>query len=371
MLTRDIAKLLVNETSTALQLNINVMNESGYIIASNDQARINQYHEASVEVMRTKQMLHLTEENIHLYKGVKMGINLPIEFQGEVIGALGITGHPNEIGDRAKLVKIIAELLVKQSYLVTQQEQLQNMKDSIVEEFLKDNFQQWKINRWLMLLNLPYDFNEMYMYLVEIHENTPQQMKRTQSFFQRLETEKHLFSKVDAGLYLIAIDQHATSTLKYIHSEAFLTLLEQSSYIRVATTNRIKKWSDFSIAYSECMHALKLADSKNQFINFSPFETEIMIRTAHSPFIERFKNRASNPVILKNKELLTALFAHNFNIQKTADYLYIHRNTLQYRIQKIQEETKLNPLSFTDAFQIQVLLWLYANEDHIENKNGL
>ncbi|USG63813.1 helix-turn-helix domain-containing protein [Brevibacillus ruminantium] len=55
-------------------------------------------------------------------------------------------------------------------------------------------------------------------------------------------------------------------------------------------------------------------------------------------------------------ETLEAFFALQLNISETARQLFLHRNTLIYRLDKLTEQTGLDPRQFTEAVLLQLLL---------------
>lgn len=66
--------------------------------------------------------------------------------------------------------------------------------------------------------------------------------------------------------------------------------------------------------------------------------------------------------VLTDEEVLLTLetfFEMDCNISETAKRLYIHRNTLMYRIDKIKQETGLDVRAFRDAVLMNLLLLLY------------
>ncbi|WP_245583523.1 PucR family transcriptional regulator [Paenibacillus assamensis] len=56
---------------------------------------------------------------------------------------------------------------------------------------------------------------------------------------------------------------------------------------------------------------------------------------------------------------LEMFFQQNCSVSETAKRLYIHRNTLLYRLDKIKQETGLDIRSFSDAVLIKLVLLLY------------
>lgn len=76
-------------------------------------------------------------------------------------------------------------------------------------------------------------------------------------------------------------------------------------------------------------------------------------------FIEESGNDAS---LLHDEETVTTLesfFELDCNVSETAKRLYIHRNTLLYRLDKFKQETGLDVRSFRDAVLVQLGVLLY------------
>lgn len=76
-------------------------------------------------------------------------------------------------------------------------------------------------------------------------------------------------------------------------------------------------------------------------------------------FIDRVLARSD---VFMDAETLTTLetfFALDCNVSDTAKKLYIHRNTLLYRLDKIKQETGLDVRTFGDAVLVKLILLLY------------
>ena len=67
--------------------------------------------------------------------------------------------------------------------------------------------------------------------------------------------------------------------------------------------------------------------------------------------------------VLQDKELVDcihAFFKNNLNISETSRNAFLHRNTLLYRIEKINRVTKLNIRNFDDAMTFKILTLIYV-----------
>lgn len=76
-------------------------------------------------------------------------------------------------------------------------------------------------------------------------------------------------------------------------------------------------------------------------------------------FIEQAISRTD---LLLEPEIVTTLetfFAMNCNVSDTAKKLFIHRNTLLYRLDKLKQDTGLDVRLFRDAVLVKILLLLY------------
>ena len=62
--------------------------------------------------------------------------------------------------------------------------------------------------------------------------------------------------------------------------------------------------------------------------------------------------------IFEEEELTTVytFFDNNLNISETARRLYVHRNTLVYRLEKIQKKTGLDVRVFDDALTFKIAM---------------
>lgn len=64
--------------------------------------------------------------------------------------------------------------------------------------------------------------------------------------------------------------------------------------------------------------------------------------------------RFGQPLSAEQCDTLDALFTNNLNISEAARSLFLHRNTLLYRLDKIKEQTGLDPRLFSDALLLRL-----------------
>ena len=71
-----------------------------------------------------------------------------------------------------------------------------------------------------------------------------------------------------------------------------------------------------------------------------------------------------------DEELITvyAFFDNNLNISETARKLFIHRNTLVYRLEKIQRKTGLDVRVFEDALTFKIAVMVEKHLKYLNNQ---
>ena len=80
---------------------------------------------------------------------------------------------------------------------------------------------------------------------------------------------------------------------------------------------------------------------------------------------------AGNSVDQFDEETLSTVdkfFENSLNISETARQLFVHRNTLVYRLEKIQKQTGLDVRVFEDALTFKIALMVADHMKFIENR---
>ena len=74
------------------------------------------------------------------------------------------------------------------------------------------------------------------------------------------------------------------------------------------------------------------------------------------------------PEELDEETLMTVdkFFENNLNVSETARHLFVHRNTLVYRMEKLQKATGLDIRVFEDALTLKIALMVVNYMKHLE-----
>ena len=364
MLLPSLAKKIVSEVRRLLDEDIIVVDVSGTIIASTDKNRIDTFHEGALLTCqeRTKRIITKNEET--QLKGVKAGINLPVFFQNEVIGVIGITGEPDKVSPYGEILKKMTELLIQESYYAQQLE----LDSRVLEAFVFD---------WIQLKEWPetfYDRGKLLDIDLTIHRqviigsigNTNDLHSNTWNYLKK-KYENHTKSDVivrwgnDRFLILRAIEQDQKKPNIYYQFERLKERLENDLHDtlsfgigQVVAPNLVRA------SFEQAQRALAVAKLTHSIVFDEDLKLEMILQgigaKTRSEFVKRVIGGLSDEQELI--ETLRTFFKHNQSFKKTSEALHIHVNTLHYRLKRIEDVTGLNPRDFRDTVTIYLALQL-------------
>lgn len=130
-----------------------------------------------------------------------------------------------------------------------------------------------------------------------------------------------------------------------------------------------KSLADAAASYEEALRALRCASRLNTNEKVVAFEDlgtfHFFYELKDSPIIQTFLQAHMNTLLAydkdKNGELVNTLsvyFSCNQNIRKTAEALFMHKNSVAYRLRLVEELTGLKLNDSENAFQLQLCLKL-------------
>lgn len=364
LLTKNIANDIVKETSQRLNRNVNIMNMNGIIIATQDKTRIGTVHKGAVEVLKTQKTVTIYVNDTSKWEGAQPGINLPIVFLDKIIGVIGITGDPNAMGSIGEMVKMTTELMIRQEYMESQMEWKQRTKETIIEQLLNDYASVKSIDQSLSLLGLQLK-PPFTMVLIQISERDMPNRLLIQEIEDIVGVKNTIVSFMNVNrLFITLFNMEETIVEDKIHA-IYHRLKALQVEARMAYGLPFINLERFSKSFKECELTLEISEDAIDLVSFAQIEAKSLIYQVDELVAERFSHRVLQNFTADKAKTLAAFFANNLNIQKTADALYVHRNTLIYRLNKIHEETSYDPKKFKEALILQVALWIYKKEQKL------
>ncbi|AZB41456.1 hypothetical protein CEF21_03595 [Bacillus sp. FJAT-42376] len=355
MLTRKIAEEIITRTMKIIPYNINIMDEAGTIIATGEKARLHKMHEGALFALEKNGRIDISDENVSLYKGAKPGVNLPIFYRKEIIGVIGITGAPSEVGSFGEIVKMTAELIVEQNQLTAQLHINSRMRDETIIQFLNASDEQkekW-MNRGSRLgidLSLP-RFSVFFHLRSPLVLDLPAAKSRIEQWLKGNGlviplSETELVALIDVN---VPFSENSRNQL-FERTSAFLARCNHDQNVLSAGFGDYADGvlqDSFRLA-EKSLHCGERLHPQQDLYDYRELALPVLESTlGNQALVHEYKRILSCLQSSDQSEvLLETLFSFiemDGEISRISETLFIHRNTLRYRLQKIEEITGYNP----------------------------
>jgi carbohydrate diacid regulator len=207
-----------------------------------------------------------------------------------------------------------------------------------------------------------------------------------------MEMLKSLFSN-QAGDYLTSVDErniilikslkevkHAEKYEYYAHVEEIAKTIvdmmcsEAMMNVKVSYGTIVKELKEVSKSYKEAKMALevgKIFYAERSIMAYNTLGIGRLIYQLPVNLCKIFMEEVFGyemPVELDEESLITIhkFFENNLNVSETSRQLFIHRNTLVYRIEKLQKATGLDIRTFDDALVFKIALMVANYMKYLE-----
>ena len=345
-----------------LNKNVNIMDEEGIIVASTDPSRIGMLHLGAQKLIERNdvEMDIYPEENLI---GTKEGINVPIHIDGRTIGVIGVTGNPDELRDIALVIGEMANIMFMNTQQSMRSENLARQKRLFCEEiFLNPHLSRDS--------DLPRRASELGLPLERIQSVGVFHISDQVSEAERLSIGDRLTGLLRASLgesvYLhhhhigqnLAVVFHFTTNGPAIgHINRILANIsaERHKNIFCGISCGIENFTQISHAYSCAEKAMEIASQTglHQCLVYEELALEIITaqlsESCRTSFLHNVWKTKDTRRIQKTAEFLNVYFDANGSLELISKKLYIHKNTVQYKIRKVIELTGYGPRNIQDA----------------------
>lgn len=345
-----------------LHKNVNIMDEEGIIVASTDSSRIGRFHEGA------KKLIDKNDTKITIYSeegltGVKNGINVPIHISGHTIGVIGVTGNPDELEDIALVIGEMASILFMNTQQTLQREQLARQKRIFHEELLlSPHFSgDSRIVDQANNLGFPiHNIQTIGVFYISDYNSEDQKQLIDDQLLSLLRTK--LGDTVYIGHHHIsqnlAVYFHFKAKSSAIEKiDQILDQIYQHHHIGIycGLSCSVENFTQINNAYYRAEEAMKIALSANsrQCLVYESLDLEIIIGQLPpgtiSAFLEHVWKTNDSKKISSIVQFLKVYFDSNGSLDLIGKKLFIHKNTVQYKIRKIVEVTGYDPRILNDA----------------------
>lgn len=383
-----IAQSIVEQFSSILDIPISITDKTGIIIGSTDSKRLGSYHAVTSEVTKSGKTIFFSKEQTSELVNVLPGIATPLSFQQQTVGVLGLIGDPAVVERYVEFVQAHIEMLLMERFRTrTVVLQMETMRDFIhaLLSYKKEqdlgklhNYSEMigfslDMPRSCILIETSFAFNQTSSIQ---HENT---FNRTdQDLFLCLrslfvDNEKDIIAPLNVNQWIVL--KHVNNVesnclekkLEYVFNalQSFCENRGLASEIKISYGNCYSTIEGVIHSYKQSSKALSIIKRNNlkvsiisnddwKLLSLALVEdVKLPARRTLDYYIEKICNHTNGTALIDN---YLVYCEEQMNTSKAARKLFIHRNTLLYRLQQLQELLNINLQSFDQCMLLYLTL---------------
>lgn len=362
LVTSQVLQKTLDELRNITRIDLCVMNTDGTIIVST-------FPEAEVKSDSVSSFVNSAADSqvIQDYHFFKVYDNQNIEY---ILVAKGSS-------DDAYMIGKVAVCQI-QNLIIAYKERLD--KNNFIQNLLLDNLLLVDVYNRAKKLRIDVEARRV-VYMVET---------KAEKDINAMETIKSLFASRPKD-FITAVDEHSIIIVKELKetdkeddmnqtARMLVDMLnaEAMSQVRVSYGNPVHEIKSVSRSYKEAKMALevgKIFYAEKNIVPYSQLGIGRLIYQLPIPLCEMFMKEVfgENLPDTFDEETLTTInkfFENNLNVSETSRQLYVHRNTLVYRLEKLEKSTGLDIRVFDDALTFKIAMMVVSYMEYMKvNEN--
>lgn len=397
MILENIAQKIVESMSKIIDNPITIINEKGIIIGSSDQTRLGSFHGLSKKFIKNNQTISYKKEETQTLQNVLPGMILPIVFNNQKLGTLGIVGEPEDVKKYALLVKNHVEMLCNEVFkgemFTLQSKTLDILIQYLLQYDEKDDTSH--IIRYAEMLGYDFRLNRICL-LIDVKlmssvqeyklQNFSSLQQEIQQIVKQLFAENHqdVVSLLTPEQFIVLKTISAQENVEVFIKKIEYKLKQLNSYLKnkhkftamIGVGSIQREISGVKESFQNATKALT-AGKRSHFptgvYHYNDWHITLEILSKElTPFMQQtLTTNIQSFIQHPNYHTLSATFLaycrSNMNLSQTARNLYIHRNSLIYRLEKISELTSLDLSIFEQCLLLYMAIKSFETNSNCEH----
>ena len=353
-ISKQLAQQIVDTIHDVCGYNINFINTQGIIYASSDPQRIETYHEIGRQVAHTGETIEVESDDD--YPGTNRGINIPIYYHKIVIAVVGISGDPSEVRKYAHLAERISNILLHEQDLNSRHRTIDEKKQYLLRALINNEFDN-KEYLGECIEEFKIDTTCSYR-MVKINLNTRYNLKNISMLEQDIST---LFSSMKDSVYTYIYPNHFIGLVSedVFSLNSYMLSMFSKNHMEIIKTAVGK-----STPFYKCNESWQSAEtamdsikgSPKSYVIFDELTLEILLAGIPHNKLTEYSSKIMAQISQTDIDFLKVYYDENMSLQSTSERLYLHKNTVQQRLNRISSQTGFNPRCFKDAVMLYLAL---------------
>jgi len=394
MLLKEIAQKVSDDTTKIIGFPVTISDENGFIIGVNDQSRIGLYDHLLANVIKTKKLTYYNETDVADYPDIFPGVASPIIVNGKILGAVGIIGKTKEDLDTKNYILLVKNHIEMMCHETIQKE-IKSLETNSIDTFIQyilnfnsDSHNDEHIQRYSKMLNFDLNLSRLCLVIKVLPEDKSSEeelgLKNYDDFLDIISNylvdDSDLIGKLSFDQFCILkyVNQNGLSDryMKVLQSKMkeLNTILcsRHNVSVIISIGNVVTGIKGIQTSYQNALQTLETCAKiePSQYIidyNLLSNKLSIMMATLPSNFFYRIKDTLDPMLHHENYQVLadtfTAYCESKFNLSDAARNLFIHRNSLIYRLKQISKISKIDISNFEHC----LLLYLFIKKNESNN----
>ncbi len=274
--------------------------------------------------------------------------------------------------DDVHMVGQLADFQI-QSLLVAYKERFD--RDNFIKNLLLDNLLLVDIYNRAKKLHIETDVPRVVYLLETVHDKDANDLDRVRGIFKGKNPD--FVTAVDEKNIIVVKDVSGAESADALQktAESIYGLFGGDQSVRVAYGTVVNEIKEVSRSYKEAHMALdvgKIFFEEHNIIAYANLGIGRLIYQLPIPLCKMFIREifgGHSPDEFDEETLVTInkFFENSLNVSETSRQLYIHRNTLVYRLDKLQKSTGLDLRVFEDAITFKIALMVVKYMQYMED----
>lgn len=351
-ITQPEAQTIVDEMKSSIHRDVNIMDSSGTILASTNPARRGQIHQGALQIIR-EDLPSLAIWKDEPEKGVQCGVNLPVTVKGHLEGVIGITGEPQEVSLFGKVIQRMTEIMLENMYQRDQADLLDQARGLFVENWLFSEAPDWadlELRGKLLGLDIRSPYTVALLEPVSRDRMEHPEEMRSSLLLQMIrghfqESCGHFCAVIRNKIIVLLCRTDRNQALEKLQRICQDIRNYQGLRIAVGISDISKGAEDLRRCYLEARTANTVATQypEGRILFYDQVSLEFILQSIPPSIKQDIHDLIFSSCTPQEKsefaQTIRLYFDGKGDIQRCADALFIHRNTFQYRMDRIKKKT--------------------------------
>lgn len=370
-----LAQDIIARTVRVIDCEVLVVDVRGRIIGSSDREQIGELHEGALRLLAQS---HLpSHEPDAAFFTQQPEVCLPLQLDGELAGVIVLRGESGSLRQYAELVAMTAEMMLVQAHRLNAQQQESRQREELVLSLIHHDQLAPSLLVWADLLGI-----DPWLPRVAIVIEVESDVQDADAVLSALQQLQHLPHSLEAGdlstlvsLTELVVLRPALNSAGEFDADShrqriehWQSLLQDQSPLRVrfALGNYFTGAGSVARSWRTARTTLRVGKQRQPEAHgffYQDLVLPVLLDNLRGGWqanelarpLSRLKELDSNGLL---RRTLITWFRFNVQPSATARALSIHRNTLEYRLNRVSELTGLDLTDFDDRLLLYVALQL-------------